>query len=42
MRVPIFVISMAAVSTAVHYGDIVRLAGSDKEKSEPVPERERA
>lgn len=42
MRVPIFVISMAVVSTAVHYGDIVRLAGSDKEKSEPVPERERA
>ena len=42
MRVPIFVISMAVVATAVHYGDIVRLAGSDKEKSEPVPERERA
>ena len=35
MRVPIFVVSMAVTSIAVHYGDIVRLANSGKEKGEP-------
>ena len=42
MRVPIFVVSMAVTSIAVHYGDIVRLAKSGKEKGEPEPERDRA
>ena len=42
MRVPIFVVSMAVTSIAVHYGDIVRLANSGKEKGEPEPERDRA
>lgn len=42
MRVPIFVVSMAVTSIAVHYGDIVRLANSGKEKGEPEPERDLA
>ena len=42
MRVPIFVVSMAVTSIAVHYGDIVRLANSGKEKGEPEPVRDRA
>lgn len=42
MRVPIFVVSMAVTSIAVHYGDIVRLANSGKEKGELEPERDRA
>ena len=42
MRVPIFVVSMGVTSIAVHYGDIVRLANSGKEKGESEPERDRA
>lgn len=42
MRVPVFVVSMAVISMAVHYEDIKMLAKAGAKESEPVPERNRA
>lgn len=42
MRVPVFVVSMAAVSMVVHYEDIKKLAKTEDKESEPAPERNRA